>query len=118
MNASPLDVTTSTHPSGAHVVAAAGELDHHTAPELTRALTRTPFDADSHVVLDLSGLEYCDSTGITVLITAYQRAQSTGARLTLAGVRPDLRHVLRVVGLEDVFTFRATVEEAAGTQPS
>ncbi|MET9257658.1 STAS domain-containing protein [Streptomyces sp. NPDC048182] len=106
-----LTVTPRRPSPGPLVLEVAGELDHHTARLLGRAVDEAPFD-EHGVVLDLSGLAYCDSTGITVLITAYQRAQAAGSRLSLAGVTPDQMRVFQVVGLDQVFTFHATAEEA------
>lgn len=107
-----LTVDAQTHPSGVTVLTVSGELDHHTAPSLTQALEDTPFARGSRTVLDLSGLLYCDSTGITVLITAYHRAQATDSRLYLAGVNQDLMRVFRIVGLDQVLSFEPSVESA------
>ncbi|MGK5447869.1 STAS domain-containing protein [Streptomyces radiopugnans] len=108
-----LTVTSRTHPSGTTVLTVTGELDHHTAPRLSRVLDETPFGPGAPAVIDLSELVYCDSTGITVLITAYHRAQARDSRLFLTGVGPDLMRVFRVVGLDQIFTFQPTVEHAA-----
>ncbi|MEV7725372.1 STAS domain-containing protein [Streptomyces sp. NPDC087917] len=107
-----LTVTSRTHPLGAFVTRVSGELDHHTAPRLREAIQEAPFTSGERMVLDLTPLVYCDSTGITVLIAAYHRAQSTGAHLILVGPSPDLMRVFRVVGIDQLFTFRASVEEA------
>ncbi|WP_077799300.1 STAS domain-containing protein [Streptomyces sp. JHA26] len=106
-----LTVTPRPTPAGPYVLQVTGELDHHSSPILTQAVKEAPFD-DVGVIIDLSGLTYCDSTGITVLITAYQRSQTTGSPLSLVGVRPDQMRVFQVVGLDQVFTFHATAEEA------
>nr|WP_205615148.1 STAS domain-containing protein [Streptomyces harenosi] len=101
-------------PSGPCVIEVAGELDHHTAHLLTEAVDAAPFDSAA-VIIDLSGMTYCDSTGITVLITAYRRAQAAGSALSLAGVSPDQMRVFSVVGLDQVFTFHPTVEAAVSS---
>ncbi|CQR65722.1 STAS domain-containing protein [Streptomyces leeuwenhoekii] len=98
-------------PSGPCVIEVAGELDHHTAHVLSEAVDAAPFGT-SAVIIDLSGVTYCDSTGITVLITAYRRAQATGSSLSLAGVNPDQMRVFSVVGLDQVFTFHPSVQAA------
>lgn len=105
-------VSSAPDPSGATVLSVAGELDHHTSPRFSRALEETRFGPDAPVVIDLSELIYCDSTGITVLVTAYHRAHATGARLFLSGMNTDLMRVFRTVGLDQVFTFEPSVEEA------
>ncbi|CAL9338357.1 STAS domain-containing protein [Streptomyces werraensis] len=96
---------------GPYVLEVAGELDHHTAPLLTEAVNEAPFGPYG-VVLDLSGLTFCDSSGITVFVTAHRRSREKGSQLSLAGVAPAQMRVLRMVGLDEVFTFHAGVEEA------
>jgi anti-sigma B factor antagonist len=107
-----LTATRRSHPTGATVVAVTGELDHHTAQDLTRAVEETTFTPEAPVVIDLTGLTYCDSTGITVLVAAYNRAKQAGAQLVLVGLNADLMRVFRIVGLDQLFTFQPTVEHA------
>ncbi|WP_067904751.1 STAS domain-containing protein [Actinomadura chibensis] len=94
------------------VLRVAGDLDHHTAPRLREALEKVPFTAGQGVVLDLSDLAYCDSTGVTVLVNAYKRSKPTGGRLLIAGLNPDLLQVFTIIGLDQVFVFHPTVDEA------
>ncbi|MEU9419542.1 STAS domain-containing protein [Streptomyces sp. NPDC051000] len=107
-----LTATRHTHSRGATVLAVVGELDHHTAPELTRVIQETPFGPDVPVLIDVSALTYCDSTGITVLVGAYHRAHKVDAPLLIVGLNAELMHVFRIVGLDQLFTFQPTVEEA------
>jgi anti-sigma B factor antagonist len=107
-----LTATRQPHPAGGTVVAVVGELDHHNAQELTQTFNETPFDPGAPVVIDLTGLTYCDSTGITVLIGAHNRAKQAGARLILAGLNADLTRVFRIIGLDQLFSFQPTVEHA------
>ncbi|MHA6757619.1 STAS domain-containing protein [Streptacidiphilus sp. PAMC 29251] len=109
-----LNVTRETSPSGDVVFTLAGELDFSTSGQFTRALSDTTVGPTTGLVIDLSDLAYCDSTGITALITAYQRAEAAGAPLILAGVGSELMRVFRIVGLEQVFTFRPSVQDGIG----
>jgi anti-sigma B factor antagonist len=52
----------------------------------------------------MSGVEFCDSTGMNVLLVAHRRAREQGGDLELAGPRPTVRKILQVTGLESVFT--------------
>jgi anti-sigma B factor antagonist len=104
-------VTPRPSAAGPYVLEVAGELDHHTAPLLTEAVNEAPFGPHG-VVLDLSGLTFCDSSGITVFVTAHRRSRDKGSQLSLAGVAPAQMRVLRMVGLDEVFTFHAGVEDA------
>ncbi|MGM1062016.1 STAS domain-containing protein [Saccharothrix sp. Mg75] len=103
-------VSTSSQPGGPAVLRVSGELDHHTAPQLSEAVHAVPSTAG--IVLDLTGLSYCDSTGITVFVTAHQRAEAAGGSLDLAGLSPDLTRVFGIVGLDQVLSLHPTVEQA------
>ncbi|MFJ8691720.1 STAS domain-containing protein [Streptomyces roseolilacinus] len=107
-----LTVDQQIHGADRVLVKVAGELDHHTAPRLSRSLEGAPLTPGGVLVLDLSGLTYCDSTGITVLITTYHRTEAAGCSLLLAGLGHDLVRVLQTVGLDRVFTFHPTAQEA------
>lgn len=98
-----LNVTTSSQGDYA-VVTATGELDLYTAPRLQTALASLIRDRADRVVVDLSGVEFCDSTGVNVLLAAMKRLQEQGGTLELAGLRPPVRRILQVTGLDSVFT--------------
>ncbi|GAA3463861.1 MULTISPECIES: STAS domain-containing protein [Saccharothrix] len=107
-----LTVTTTSHPAGPHVLRVSGELDHHTTERLREALDAVPASFATGIVLDLTDLTYCDSTGITELITAHQRTRAAGHSFDLVGLNPDLMHVFRIIGLDQVFSFHPTVDQA------
>ncbi|MCD0483688.1 STAS domain-containing protein [Streptacidiphilus sp. ASG 303] len=109
---SGLAVTVGAAPGGPSLVTVAGDLDHHTAPRLQAALAEVVLAPGAGLVLDLSGLTYCDSIGITVLVGAHQRARAAGAALALAGLDPDISRVFHVVGLDQILSFHGSVEEA------
>jgi anti-sigma B factor antagonist len=105
-----LTVTVDQDASGPAVLTISGELDHHTAPRLRQALEGLP--VGEGVMLDLRELAYCDSSGITVLVSAQQRAERANSSVALVGLDPDLVHHFRIIGLGDFFTFCSTVDEA------
>ncbi|MGW0425227.1 STAS domain-containing protein [Streptomyces sp. NPDC003015] len=107
-----LTVVQQIHEAGPVVLRVTGELDHHTAPQLTQALDSAPFAPGVPLVIDLGGVSYCDSTGITVLVTAYHRAEAAGCPFSLTGLSDYLTRVFHTVGLDQVFTVHPTVEDA------
>lgn len=88
------------------VLHVAGDLDFDQAPELRSRLDRLPLSPGQCLVLDLSGLEICDSSGITALLAARQHALTADADVVLAAVPANLLRVLTLVGLDQVFTLR------------
>jgi anti-anti-sigma factor len=83
------------------VVAAAGEVDLDTAPLLQAALVDA---VDRHAVVccDLSEVRFLGAAGLTALLTAYQRAQETGSRLTVRSAHGTTRRVLQISGVEQL----------------
>jgi anti-sigma B factor antagonist len=94
--------------SDATVVTLAGELDIASAPSFERALDALlPADARRRLVIDLSRLDFMDSTGLRALLLARQRAEANDAELLL---RPGPRQVQRVFELSgtlDSFAFES-----------
>ncbi|MGJ6964114.1 STAS domain-containing protein [Streptosporangium sp. G11] len=95
------------------VLEVAGELDFHTAPQLREALHRVAPLPGQHLVIDLSGLTACDSSGITVLLVARNRALEAQAGIALAAIPGHLARVFRIVGLDQVFTIRPSAGKRA-----
>ena len=85
---------------------AAGEIDLYTAPRLQSELTEVIATAApaSRVVVDLSGVEFCDSTGMNVLLSGLRQARERGGELELVAPHPAVRKILAVTGLDAVFT--------------
>jgi anti-sigma B factor antagonist len=79
-------------------VAARGELDLLTAARLERALEEAESSLGARrLVLDYSGLEFMDSTGLQVLLDADVRAAEAGWELVVAVGESEARRVLELV---------------------
>ncbi|MFF0865285.1 STAS domain-containing protein [Nonomuraea sp. NPDC003560] len=98
-----LKVSTRSH-AGCALVAIAGEIDLYTAPHLQAEFTRLLQDEPSRVVIDMSAVDFCDSTGMNVLLSALKRMKERGGVLEVAAPRPAVRKILQVTGLVSVFT--------------
>ena len=82
-----------------------GEIDLYTAPRLHGELAGLLADGmPARVVIDMSGVEFCDSTGMNVLLSCLRRARERGGELEIAAPRPAVRKILQVTGLDSVFT--------------
>lgn len=97
---------------GVHVIAIRGELDLHTAPQLEEQLE----GLDANVILDLSGCEFIDSTGIGLIVRTWQRLDAVdgdgGSRLALCGPGDQVRRLLEITGLESSLRTYAKRDEA------
>lgn len=83
--------------AGLAVVSVAGELDIAGAPELALAFGNLERSDVRAVAVDLSGLTFIDSSGISVLATAVQEAQARGGSMIVAAPEGDVRRVFDIV---------------------
>jgi anti-sigma B factor antagonist len=84
------------------VVALAGDLDLASAPDLARRLESLASDRALHVVVDLTGLEFVDSSGIHVLLAAARSLAAGAGRLTLVAPPSHTRRVLEIAHVPDL----------------
>jgi anti-anti-sigma factor len=94
----------------------AGEIDIATTPALRERLLSVPGPDVRLLIIDLSGVSYCDVSGLAVLIGAQRRARGLGITVRLAAPRPQMARLLRVTGLESHFTICATLDDALPAQ--
>lgn len=96
------------------VLAVNGEVDVATAPRLRERLIQLVNQGRHHVVVDLSGVDFLDSTGLGVLIGALKRVRTHDGELALVCSEPRVLKVFEITGLTKVFTMHPTVDEAVG----
>jgi anti-sigma B factor antagonist len=65
-----------------------------------------------HVVVDLSRVEFLDSTGLGVLVGALKRLRAAGGTLGLVCAHERLLKIFRITALDRVFALYDTVEAA------
>jgi anti-sigma B factor antagonist len=97
------------------VVRVHGELDLGSSPRLTAILAGIMADAPAtgrNVIFDLSGLHFCDSSGLAALIATYKSATAGGGRTYVAGATPTVLTSMRVMTLDRLFLMRDTVDAA------
>ncbi|MFJ1967719.1 STAS domain-containing protein [Streptomyces sp. NPDC087903] len=102
---SPLNIASRDAAAGP-VLEIAGALDYAHATALREHVSRCALDPGQCLTLDLAGMDFCDSTGITALIAARNHALAAGADIALTAVPPNTLRVLRIVGLDQIFTIR------------
>jgi anti-anti-sigma factor len=94
------------------VVTVAGELDHHTA-ELLRAPLEDALERGRvRLVIDCSQLEFCDSTGLNVLLGARLKADAADGGVHLVGMLPVVARVFEITGADAVFTVHDSLATA------
>jgi len=114
-----VELKVSSRSQGDHeLVIATGEIDLYTAPRLQSELSAVIASAApaSRVIVDMSGVEFCDSTGMNVLLSCLRQARERGGELELAAPRPAVRKILSVTGLDAVFTVADFQLSSRGTR--
>jgi len=116
-----VDLSLATRPEGDRtVVEVGGEIDVYTAPQLRSALNDAVADGARHLVVDMTGTEFLDSTGLGVLVGGLKRVRTMDGDLELVCSSEKILKVFRITGLTKVFTIHPTIDEAlgaAGTTP-
>jgi anti-anti-sigma factor len=89
---------------GRVLVRLAGELDISTAPILERHLHEA-LGGGRRLVVDLRGLDFMDSTGLTLLVRWGRGAEQDGYQLALVRGDPRVHRLFELTGLDGVFSF-------------
>jgi anti-sigma B factor antagonist len=94
--------TSSSEADGIRVVAVRGELDLSTAPELEGPLEDALAGGETPVLIDLTECEFIDSTGIAMIVRAWQQLdgdKERAGRLMIANRNDQVQRVLEISGL-------------------
>ncbi len=83
------------------VLALTGDLDPHTAPMLSDAVSQQLERGVRHLTLDLRALDFVDSSGLRVIIATHRDLAGVSGRLTLRAPTDSTRRLLEVTGLLD-----------------
>jgi anti-sigma B factor antagonist len=103
-----------------HVVTVRGEIDLYTAPDLRERINDAIDAGKVHVVVDLTGTTFIDSTTLGVLIGAIKRLRVRDGNLVIACADPAILRVFEITGLNQVVGIKPSLDEAldAAAQPA
>src|SRR5437868_13973060 len=108
-----MELSLSTRTVAGHkVLEVGGEIDVYTAPQLREHLIALVEGGDRQVVVDLSRVEFLDSTGLGVLVGALKRLRGVNGELSLVCAQERLLKIFRITGLDRVFTIHDSVSTA------
>jgi anti-sigma B factor antagonist len=117
VNPAPFEATAAQLDDGIRVIAVRGELDLSTASDLEGPLDDAVSSGDASVLIDLSDCEFIDSTGIAMIVRAWQRldraADGDGSgRVVICSDNDQVRRVLEITGLELSIPIHSKRDEA------
>ena len=105
MGAEPLQLELSCQVDGDgnQIVSVVGELDIATAEQAYVYISDVIDAWPAPVSVDLSGLTFCDASGLGVLARTARHARQAGRQLKLTAARPSLLKIMRITGLDRAF---------------
>jgi anti-sigma B factor antagonist len=97
---------------GFTVIAVSGEIDVYTAPKLREKLISLAESGSSHLIVDMEGVEFLDSTGLGVLVGGLKRVRANEGWIDLVCTQGRILRIFRITGLNKVFNIYETVSDA------
>jgi anti-sigma B factor antagonist len=97
---------------GVTIFALTGAIDLHYVPTLRSLFQSRLHERCPALIVDLSGVDFIDSTGLATLIEYHRDAGAHGGIFCLAGINPNLKAIFDVVQFEKVLAIFLTVTEA------
>jgi anti-sigma B factor antagonist len=105
-------------PSGGHAVLRVnGEVDVYTAPTLRKRVLDLVAKGTVHIIVDMTGVAFLDSTGLGVLVGGLKGVRAQDGSLTLVVSAERILRIFRITGLDHVFPPRSSIPEAVAASP-
>jgi anti-sigma B factor antagonist len=95
----------------ATIVALSGDVDLQTSPAVRQGLLEC-MEKHDQVIVDMSQVNYIDSSGVASLVEAFQVSRKKGSSFALAHVSTAAMRVLNLARLDKVFTIFDSIEDA------
>ncbi len=105
-------LTNMSLPSPRNVLPLEGQIDLNVSAKVAESLAQLIKEKPARLVVDLSGVNYIDSSGLAVLINGMRDMEDFGGIFILAGVREEVRPILETARLENFFLIFPSVDEA------
>jgi anti-sigma B factor antagonist len=103
---------------GCTIIEVGGEIDVYTAPKLRESIVDLVNRGSYHLVVDMEGVEFLDSTGLGVLVGGLKRVRAHDGSLRLVCTQERLLKIFRITGLTKVFAIYDRVDAAVADQPA
>lgn len=84
-------------------IAVHGEVDLYTSPELRAAILKAVPSVSSGLEVELSGVDYMDSSGVATLVEGFKSARENSKSFVLVAPSPSVMRVLELARLDAVF---------------
>ena len=82
--------------AGAHIIRVSGEIHVSTAPEFAQRLSAAIDSGKTAVVLDMAGVEFIDSTGLSVLLNGLRLVNQKDGRMAIVCANPTVLRLFQI----------------------
>ena len=106
-----IDIKTE-HDGSALILRLKGSLDLATSPTVRAALLDAASEGKHQIIVDLTHVEFIDSTGLGALIGGHRRALENGGSVSLVILEGPIERLLNITGLMRVFKVYSSVKSA------
>lgn len=95
--------------SNVKVLEVSGEIDAYTAPELKQTLMPLMKESGNEIEVDLENVQYMDSTGLGVFVSALKASKESGSHYTLKNVQDRVFRIFEITGLSEIIEIKAAI---------
>ena len=96
----------------AEILVIEGELDFHATSEVRDAISKLTDRQSPRILIDFSGVNYIDSSGLAIFVEALQKIKRYGGKLVLFSLTPSVLNVFEVARLNSIFRLASSESEA------
>ena len=93
-------------------IVAEGEIDLSSVPQLSRMLDDLINGGNVELIVDMTGVDFIDSTGLGVLVGARKKALAQDGSVQLACLQPKVLKIFRITQLTEIFPVHDSVADA------
>ncbi len=97
---------------GVFVLGVSGKIQAEASEELLKKLNTIISQGEHRLLLDFSGVDYINSSGVRVLLMAAKKVKGLGGRIALAAVNELIQELLRIAGCASVIGMYPSKQEA------
>ena len=87
-------------------------LDSTISSDLKAELVKINKSGEKNIIVDLSGVKYCDSSGLSSILNGHRWCKDSSGTFVLSGLKPSVEKMITIAQLDRVLNIIPSVEEA------
>lgn len=88
------------------------KLDAIVAPDLKSELVLISKEGAKNILIDLESVKYCDSSGLSALLTGHRLCKDVGGSFVLSSIQPAVEKLITISQLNSILNIKTTSQEA------